>query len=71
MTGLIISLLIAINICLWIELKFKYRYLKALKEISNLGAVCDDFENCNHKQCKDSAAAVLIALEAIKNTEFF
>lgn len=42
------------------------RYRKALEEIAKLGKVCEEFEICNHPACNDSAGAVLIALEALK-----
>lgn len=43
------------------------KYKEALEQISKLGSVCDDFELCKHKTCTDSAGAVLIALEALKD----
>ncbi|MCB1712899.1 MAG: hypothetical protein KDH96_10590 [Candidatus Riesia sp.] len=43
------------------------KYKEALEKISKLGSVCSDFELCKHKACTDSAGAVLIALEALKN----
>jgi hypothetical protein len=43
------------------------KYRKALEKISELGSVCDNFEICAHESCRDSAGAVLIALEALKD----
>ena len=43
------------------------KYKEALMQISKLGSVCSDFELCKHKACTDSAGAVLIALEALKD----
>ena len=43
------------------------KYKEALMQISKLGSVSSDFELCKHKACTDSAGAVLIALEALKD----
>ncbi len=37
---------------------------EAMRKITALGRVCDEFEVCKHRGCADSCAAVLIALEA-------
>jgi hypothetical protein len=38
---------------------------EALSKIRKLGRVCPEFETCTHPVCADSAAAVLIASEAL------
>lgn len=48
-------------------LKARNRHLvEALEKISKMGAVCQEFEICEHPPCNDSARAVLESLQALK-----
>jgi hypothetical protein len=40
----------------------------ALKAIAEMGAVCENFTECDHRACRDSSAACLTALEALDAT---
>lgn len=43
------------------------RYRLALERIvTECGAVCEEFEFCAHRSCRDSCGAVLIALGALR-----
>ena len=36
------------------------------KIVDDMGSVCEEFEVCDHPSCRDSAGAVLLALDALK-----
>jgi len=44
-------------------------YKEALITIRGLGSVCKEFATCKHEPCKDSAAACLVATEALEQGE--
>jgi hypothetical protein len=37
----------------------------ALRAITEMGAVCENFTECDHQACRDSSAACMTALEAL------
>lgn len=46
-------------------------YLKAFSEISQMGAVCREFETCDHKVCSDSSGAALLAMDILNKSGRF